>query len=186
MNHDDQNHHDDQNQNNGQNHNNGQGDRAQRGGSGHRESPDSIEREVLINAPAERVWRVLTEAAFLGSWFGSGEPAEIELRPGGKLLFDHGAHGALLARIEQVEPPHLLSFRWSQGRPGEEPVANRATLVELRLTPVATGTRLRVLESGFAGLAIARPAVQRHRQPNDRGWAGKLNELREHLERQAA
>lgn len=147
---------------------------------------DTIEREIQIDAPAERVWRVLTEAEFLGSWFGSGEPAEIELRPGGRLLFDHGAHGALVARIERVEPPHLLSFRWSQGDPGEEPVANRATLVELRLTPVGGGTRLRVLESGFAGLAIARPAVHRRREQNDRGWAVKLHELCERLERQAA
>jgi uncharacterized protein YndB with AHSA1/START domain len=52
---------------------------------------DSIEREIVITAPADRVWDVLTQAEFLGAWFGSGGPAEVDLRPGGRMVFDHGA-----------------------------------------------------------------------------------------------
>ena len=85
--------------------------------------PDLIERTIVIQAPVTRVWSVLTEPAFLGRWFGSGEPVGIDLRPGGLLVFDHGVHGVIPARIETVEPPRVLSWRWSQGAAGEEPDA---------------------------------------------------------------
>ncbi len=147
---------------------------------------DAIEREVLIDAPAERVWQVLTEAGFLGTWFGSGTPAQIDLRPGGRLVLDHGVHGALLGRIERVEPPRLLSFRWSQGGPGEEPTEGTATLVQFQLVPVGTRTRLRVRESGFAGLAIPAPTVRLRHEQNSAGWSRKLDDLHEFLERQTA
>lgn len=83
---------------------------------------------------------VLTEPVFPGRWFGSGEPVKIDLRPGGLLVFDHGVHGVIPARIATVEPPHLFSWRWSQGAAGEEPDDTNATLVEsgfarLGLTP---------------------------------------------------
>ena len=44
---------------------------------------DRIEQEIVIAAPIERVWAVLTEPAHVGRWFGQGGPAEIDLRPGG-------------------------------------------------------------------------------------------------------
>ena len=51
--------------------------------------PDTIERTIVINASPERVWSVLTEPAFLGRWFGNGEPVKMDFRTGGLLLFDH-------------------------------------------------------------------------------------------------
>ena len=56
-------------------------------------STDRIEREVMIAASPERVWAVLTEPAHVGTWFGTGSPAEIDLRPGGLMMLDHGEHG---------------------------------------------------------------------------------------------
>lgn len=152
------------------------------------EAPDTIERTILINAPVERVWSVLTEPAFLGRWFGNGEPVKIDLRPGGLLVFDHGVHGVIPARIETVEPPRIFSWRWSQGAAGEEPDDANATLVEFRLTEDLTedvtedgstgGTRLTLVESGFARLGLpVREAAERHRA-NSRNWLGKLDRLR--------
>jgi uncharacterized protein YndB with AHSA1/START domain len=150
--------------------------------------PDTIERTIVINAPVERVWSVLTESTFLGQWFGSGEAVKIDLRPGGLLVFDHGVHGVIPARIATVEPPRVLSWRWSQGAAGEEPDDTNATLVEFTLTEddLPGGTRLTVVESGFARLGLsADEAAERHRA-NSRNWPGKLDQLRASCEQAGA
>lgn len=146
---------------------------------------DSIEREIVIAAGPDRVWRVLTQAEFLGVWFGNGEPAEIDLRPGGRMVFDHGVHGLIPARIEQVEPPKVFSFRWSQGAAGEEPDAGNATLVEFTLSPGpdGEGTLLRVVESGFAALDLPERDIAVRHEQNSAGWTRKLVELQQHLAR---
>ena len=142
--------------------------------------PDTIERTVAIDAPVERVWSVLTQPAFLGRWFGNGEPVKVELRPGGLLVFDHGVHGVIPARIETIEPPRAFSWRWSQGAAGEEPDDSNATLVEFTLSEDDStgGTRLTMVESGFARLGLpGGEAADRHRA-NSRNWPGKLDQLR--------
>ena len=40
---------------------------------------DRIERDVLIDAPVERVWALITQAEHLGTWFGDAG-ADIDLR----------------------------------------------------------------------------------------------------------
>ena len=115
---------------------------------------DRIEKEISIAAPVERVWAVLTEPEHVGAWFGQGTPAEIDLRPGGIMVADHGEHGTFPARIEKIDPPHYLSYRWATGYPGQETTDDNSTLVEFTLAPDGTGTRLRLTESGFASLVI--------------------------------
>ncbi|MFJ9825255.1 SRPBCC domain-containing protein [Streptomyces sp. NPDC101160] len=150
--------------------------------------PDTIERAILINASRERVWSVLSEPAFLGRWFGNGEPVKIDLRPGGLLVFDHGIHGVIPARIQTVEPPRLLSWRWSQGVAGEEPDDSNATLVEFTLTEDDStgGTRLTMVESGFTHLGLpTEEVIDRHRA-NSQNWPGKLGQLRADCEQTTA
>ncbi|MCX5214823.1 SRPBCC family protein [Kitasatospora sp. NBC_00240] len=143
---------------------------------------DRIEREIVIAAPPERVWAVLTDPAFLGTWFGSGGPAELDLRAGGRLVFDRLEHGTVPARIERVEPPRCLAYRWSQGLPGEEPGEGNSTLVEFTLVPDGAATRLRMVESGFAGLDTTQDVRRARRDQNNAGWHHKLAELRQHTE----
>ena len=136
---------------------------------------DRIEQDVFIAAPVSRVWEVVTEPRHVGMWFGNGEPAEIELCPGGRIVFDHGDHGKLPAVIEKVDEPNLLSFRWAaDDTDGREPSSTNATLVELILEPEGEGTRLRIVESGFAGV-IAEPGVlERRYKANKGGWGHAL------------
>src|SRR3954449_10762547 len=74
--------------------------------------PDSIERDVLIEAPVDVVWSVVTEPAKIVQWFS--DLAEIELRPGGAgaLTWTEQDHTAPLV-VQAAEPPRLFSFRWS-------------------------------------------------------------------------
>src|SRR5712691_7839207 len=64
---------------------------------------DRIEREIIINAPQDRVWAALTEADHVAQWFG--DSAEVDLRPGGKMVFGWKEHGNHHALVERVEPP---------------------------------------------------------------------------------
>ena len=91
-----------------------------------------IERETEIAAPADLVWRAVTEPEHVGAWFGSGQPTRIDLRPGGRIVFDHPGHGDIPAVVETVDAPRSYSFRWAViGPPGEEPREGNSTVVEL-------------------------------------------------------
>ena len=143
-------------------------------------SVDQIEREVRIAAPVERVWALVTEAEHLGTWFGDAG-AEVDLRPGGELLlrWARAGGGAVTAkaRIEQVEPPRRLSYRWVPGEAGGELVDGHTTLVELTLREDGDGTLLKVVESGFASLTFPDDDRERRRADNTGGWAAELDEL---------
>jgi uncharacterized protein YndB with AHSA1/START domain len=117
-------------------------------------SADRIEREIKISAPIERVWAVLTESTHIGTWFGSGAPAPIDLRPGGVMVLNHGEHGTYPTTIVNVDPPRAFAYRWASAYPGVVATEENSTLVEFSLEPTTDGTLLRVVESGFEGLVI--------------------------------
>jgi uncharacterized protein YndB with AHSA1/START domain len=143
---------------------------------------DRIEHEIIINAPQDRVWAVLTEADHVAQWFG--DSAEVDLRPGGKMVFGWKEHGNHLALVESVEPPGFFSYRWARAT-GEEPVAGNSTLVEFTLTPDGPGTRLRVVETGFASLDAGEDEKATAVNENTEGWISELGELQEYAERTA-
>lgn len=143
--------------------------------------PDRIEREILIAAPVELVWEIVTEAEHVGRWFG--DSAEIDLRPGGDAVFTWDGHGSSHARVEKVEPPHTFAFRWARGE--AEPGAGNATLVEFTLRAEGENTRLRMIETGFRELALAEDEKARYAEENTRGWALELGELEEYVSKQA-
>ena len=140
-----------------------------------------IERETVIAAPVERVWEVLTEAKHVGRWF-SDAGAEIDLRPGGAIVLRWAEMGVGRARVVDVDPPRRFTYRWAAIREhwGEEPDDRNSTLVEFTLTPEGDGTRLRVVESGFASLATSEEQRARNHASNTGGWRQELDELREH------
>jgi uncharacterized protein YndB with AHSA1/START domain len=143
--------------------------------------PERIEREVLIAAPVERVWAVVTEAEHIGAWFGDAG-AEIDLRPGGLLVTRFKEHGTWFARVEKVEAPRFFSYRSGLG-PDQEPTAGNSTLIEYTLTPEGTSTRLRVVESGFPSLAWPEEKKAKYVEGNTQGWLIKLGELRDYVQK---
>jgi uncharacterized protein YndB with AHSA1/START domain len=146
--------------------------------------PDRIERETFIAAPVERVWTLITEAEHLGRWFGDAG-AEVDLRPGGAMVLRWDAHGTSRARIVDVEPHTRFSYRWAPFKDpaGEEPAEGNSTLVEFTLHPEADGTRLRVIESGFASLDTTDEQRVANHAGNTRGWELETGELRAYAER---
>jgi len=139
---------------------------------------DRIERDVLIAAPIERVWALVTSAEHLGRWFGDAG-AEIDLRPGGALTLRWEEYGTVHGRVERVEPTSLFSYRWAPYKEfgGVEPGAGNSTLIEFMLTETDEGTRLRVVESGFSSLDATAERQEALRQDNADGWRQELDEL---------
>jgi uncharacterized protein YndB with AHSA1/START domain len=99
-----------------------------------------IEKELFIRASPERVFRALTEKAELESWFL--KTAEIDLHPGGTLLFDWGSNVLNTGKIRILQPPHLLSYTWE----ALEPVP---TTITFELTGQNHGTHLHLLHSNI-------------------------------------
>ena len=141
--------------------------------------PDRIERDIMIDAPIERVWAVITEAEHVGKWFGD-IGATIDLRAGGEFQCSWEKHGTVLGIIVKVDPPKFFSYRWA--RPlGATVQPGNSTLVEFSLTSEGKGTRLRVVESGFRDLNLSDEDRAKYAGENHEGWAKELAELASYM-----
>jgi len=168
-------------------------------------STDKIEKRVTLKAPVERVWRAITDAREFGQWFGfifegrfapgqtmagtfNGTLDEAAVMEGQKKLglrpskVNPRALDRSFCTVERIEPQRYFSFRWiPYGIDAEADVANEpTTLVEFRLEPVAEGTLLTIVESGFDRV----PAHRRERafRMNEDGWATQAENVRRYVE----
>jgi uncharacterized protein YndB with AHSA1/START domain len=138
---------------------------------------DRIERHVFIAAPVQRVWELITSADHLGRWFGDAG-AEVELRPGGALSLSWSDFGTFHGRVEAVEPPHRIVYRWlSAKNTKEEPTPANSTLIEFTLAAEGDATRLAVVESGFDGLEVDADERAAAFASHTTGWKEELDEL---------
>ncbi|CAL9373998.1 hypothetical protein SUDANB95_00917 [Actinosynnema sp. ALI-1.44] len=133
--------------------------------------PDRIERTVEVAQPPERVWTAITTAEGLASWFG--DRATVDLRPGGEVTMSWESGDAVEMRVERVEEPSVFGFTWRMhGMPEDDP---RRTYVEFTLEPHGPGTRLTVVESGFAQLPD--DCHGKAHDAHSQGWQSELGEL---------
>jgi uncharacterized protein YndB with AHSA1/START domain len=138
--------------------------------------PDRIERTVELSHPPATVWAALTTAEGLGTWFGN--EAKIDLRPGGSAQMTWTSGHTADMRVERIEEPTVFGFTWHiYGLPEDDP---RRTYVEFTLEPAGAGTRLTVVETGFAQLPEG--AYHEAFDGNTRGWASELGELADYLD----
>ncbi|HTX01263.1 MAG TPA: SRPBCC domain-containing protein [Acidimicrobiales bacterium] len=134
----------------------------------------AIERDVLIEAPAEVVWRTITEPDQMSLWFADRVQLVIEAGAHGYLGF--GDQGGPVV-VETVDPPKRFSFRWNHPR-GEEPVVGNSMLVEFTLTPEGDErTRLRVVESGHELRDWPEAEQQRYADEHREGWGEFFDRL---------
>jgi uncharacterized protein YndB with AHSA1/START domain len=145
---------------------------------------DRVEKTIELKATVARVWRALTDHHEFGQWFrvrleGPFVPGQVAR---GNILHPGYEHLRWEAVVQRMEPERLFSFTWhpyaidpNQDYSGEPP-----TLVEFTLEKIATGTRLRIVESGFDKL----PAKRRDGafRMNDRGWSIQTENIARHVE----
>jgi uncharacterized protein YndB with AHSA1/START domain len=134
----------------------------------------SIVRDVVIEAPVDVVWRVVTEPAQIELWFA--DRVDLVIEPGAHGFMNFGDQGGPVV-VEAVDPPRRFAFRWNHPD-GQEPVAGNSMLVEFTLTPEGEErTRLQVTESGHELLDWPAPEKQRYADEHRDGWGDFIDRL---------
>jgi len=155
---------------------------------------DRIEKEVLLKAPLDRVWRAIGHADEFGQWFGVRFDGPFE--PGASLTGvitptavdddvakaqEPHAGKADTWQIVAVEPQRRLAFRWHPYgvEDGVDYSKAPTTLVEFTLEDTADGVLLRIVESGFQAI----PAERRQSafESNSEGWSAQTELIRKYL-----
>jgi uncharacterized protein YndB with AHSA1/START domain len=133
----------------------------------------TIERDIVIEAPVEVVWRTITEPDQIRLWFA--DKVDLEIRPGARGHLGFGDQGGPVI-VEAVEPPNRFAFRWNHPA-CEEADEGNSLLVEFTLVGQGDRTHLRVVESGL-GL-LTRPDIDkpRYAEEHNAGWGDFLGRL---------
>ena len=146
---------------------------------------DKIEKVVELRAPIEKVWRAIADHEQFGTWFrvkldGPFAPGEVST---GHMTYPGYEHLKWEAKIVAMEEPRLFSFTWHPYAvdPDKDYSGETPTLVEFRLEPVAAGTRLTVVESGFDALPDGRR--DEAMRMNEGGWTEQVRNVQAYVER---
>ncbi|HET9029539.1 MAG TPA: SRPBCC domain-containing protein [Candidatus Aquilonibacter sp.] len=140
----------------------------------------TIEKEITIDAPVERVFAALTDPAQLAQWWDNDahkvQSFEADVRVGGawhmisSVPEDHRVHGV----YRVIEPPTALEFTWIHNRFGEP----KETVVRFDLTERSGKTHLRLTHSGF-------PNQEMYEDHNE-GWTIVLGWLDRYVQAESA
>jgi len=115
---------------------------------------DTIIREIIINASAERIFEALTDPRQRVAWWGAAGKfqathMESDLRPGGAWLMRGTGMGGkpftLHGEYRSIERPRLLELTWLDDGQQDIPV----TLVRFDLDEKDGATTVRLTHSGF-------------------------------------
>jgi uncharacterized protein YndB with AHSA1/START domain len=140
---------------------------------------DRIEKEIVVAAPRAKVWRAITDFREFGRWF----KAEMQdpFVPGaiskGRITHPGYEHLRMELLIEKMEPETLFSWRWHPYAvdPKQDYSKEPTTLVVFELEEIPQGTRIRVTESGFDQIPLARRSEAF--RMNSGGWAAQVQNI---------
>ena len=139
--------------------------------------PAKVEKDILIEAPIELVWRVVSEPDHIKEWFS--EDAQIDRRAGGVGSVSFPSGETYYLQVEAFDPPHRFAYRWLHAE-GTKALPENSTLVEFTLQSEGGGTRLRVVESGFDKIDWTDDAKVKSVDDHSRGWQAFLERLRDY------
>jgi uncharacterized protein YndB with AHSA1/START domain len=144
-----------------------------------------IDRTIEIKAAPDRVWRALTSAAELSSWFQVS--IEGDIAPGAEIWMTstHPQHAGQRFRVllKEMTPPRRFVWEWHPGEvdPAVDYAREPRTTVTFTLEPSERGTRLSVSETGFDAISLTRRA--KVHADNSQGWAEVLVWLQTYVEK---
>ncbi|QTI69838.1 SRPBCC domain-containing protein [Gordonia sp. L191] len=130
---------------------------------------DRIEHQVLIDAPVQRVWDLVSEPG----WYINDKTLtehRIETRDGITTVVDP-VHGSFSMLIVELDEPRYAAFRWLID--ADDP-SSTSTLVEFWLTPTDSGVEVKVAESGFASLDESDVNRRSRLEDHTEGWRFEL------------
>ena len=143
---------------------------------------NTIERTIELPVTRQRAWDAITTPQQISQWFHG--LWEFELTPGAPIHFDFGDWGIHRGRVEAVEPMDRVIYLWThEGKDWDtatpiDDVPN--TLMEFRLADTRNGTRLTVVESGFASLPD--DIRENSLRNNTQGWDEQMGNIQKFFE----
>jgi uncharacterized protein YndB with AHSA1/START domain len=154
-----------------------------------------IEKQVVLRAPLERVWRAISDAEEFGRWFGvrfdgpfvAGASVTAAISPttvDSEVAERQEPHAGVRStwQIVAVEPRRRFAYRWHPFAVDPEVDYDRepTTLVEFTLAERPDGVLLTITESGFEAIPEARrgPSFE----ANGEGWAIQTTLVRKYIE----
>jgi uncharacterized protein YndB with AHSA1/START domain len=158
---------------------------------------DRIEKEVLLRAPLDRVWRAISDSRQFGEWFGARFEGEFVAGEWLNGTIAATAVDAEVARMQEpyagtpfrilvvrVEPPRHLSFKWHPYPPEEGGDSEEApmTLVSFDLREREDGVVLEIVEAGFDRIPLERRAAAF--TSNEQGWTMQSRLIGKYLARE--
>ncbi|MBX3119299.1 MAG: SRPBCC family protein [Fimbriimonadaceae bacterium] len=144
---------------------------------------DTIEREMILNAPIGRVYHALADAKGICSWFMTAIEGKYEAGEDVVFMFQGStAVFRVSAHIVAMDPQHYCAYRWVPGSDTIEGDLSKVatTLVEFFLTETEGGTKLRMVESGFTSLSP--DYYEQAFKDNNGGWDEELPKLKAFVE----
>lgn len=104
---------------------------------------ETISFDWDLDHPPEKVWRAITDPSLLAEWLLPVVGHKLE--PGADFIFQTqpqpGWDGVVNCRYLEIETHRKISWNWVAG--------DIDTVVTMTLSPVANGTRLSLVQSGF-------------------------------------
>ena len=146
-------------------------------------STDRIEKQIDLQATPARVWRALSDYREFSQWFRID--LESPLVPGattrGRITHPGYEHVVMDLVVKAMEPERYFAYAWHPNalEKGVDYSTEQPTLVEFRLEPIPTGTRLTIVESGFDALPPERRETAF--RGNSRGWDGQMKNIAAHV-----
>ena len=128
----------------------------------------TLEREIHVDASPEIVFEVISRPEHIREWWS--DDASLDPTPGavGEVVWGDRVQVAAIVVVD-VDPPRRFAFRWT-APDGEPPAAGNSLLVTFDLEPSATGTRLRLTESGFRERGWEAAVLEEAYHDHERGW----------------
>lgn len=127
-----------------------------------------VERD--IPHPPEKLWRALTQPHLIQEWLMKND---FKPNVGHRFHLTGEWGGVLDCEVLEVEPNETLSYSWNYKH--DDPAYNLESVVTFTLTRTATGTNLRMEQSGF------NPSQKQALGGALHGWNGFFGKLEELL-----
>ena len=127
-----------------------------------------IKKEIVIDAPAAKVWEHITDSKKIAGWF---KPNNFEARVGTVFTIEcHEDEGTMSGVVKEMIPQKKLVYTF------QSKVTKVETLVTITLAAEGKSTRLTLIHSGWDALP---PEEQNISDEFDGGWGGFLKNLQE-------
>lgn len=141
---------------------------------------NTIERQMIFNAPRQKVWDAITKPELINRWFGTRADFDM-LEAGQEIVFAWAEHNhTCRAVIEEVTPISRFVYSWEHEEANFDIPLMQVpqTRVSFVLEEVEDGTQLTLTEVGFASL----PSSEKNFKENSSGWDSELKDLQNYVE----